>query len=61
MLAGDFAVRFMTSPVLTSNSRFRYDYGWSPRYPSYREGLEQVVRAWERDLAETHEPERVAV
>jgi hypothetical protein len=28
------------------NSLFRHDFAWLPRYPSYREGLDQVVSAW---------------
>ena len=61
MFAGESAVLFMTSPVRTSNSRFRYDYGWSPQYPTYREGLAQITREWRQDVAETQELERLAV
>jgi nucleoside-diphosphate-sugar epimerase len=48
-LAGTDNVRFMTSPFPTSNDRFRGATGWEPAYPTYREGLRQVVETWERD------------
>ncbi|WP_226023297.1 NAD-dependent epimerase/dehydratase family protein [Halomicrobium salinisoli] len=47
--AGKDAVRFMTSPMPTSSEKFRADVGWEPDYPTYREGLEQVVEAWRAD------------
>jgi nucleoside-diphosphate-sugar epimerase len=46
LVAGRYAVDFLTSSTQTSNARFRESFGWSPRYPSYREGIEQIVRAW---------------
>ena len=46
LLAGGHAVRFLTRSTRTSNARFRRDLGWAPRYPSYREGLDQIVAAW---------------
>ncbi len=46
LVAGQYAVRFFTSSVRTSNARFRKDFGWRPRFPTYREGLDQVVAAW---------------
>jgi len=44
--AGKDAVRFMTSPMPTSSEKFRTDVDWEPEYPTYREGLEQVVETW---------------
>ncbi|MCL6566310.1 MAG: NAD(P)-dependent oxidoreductase [Acidobacteriia bacterium] len=46
LVAGEAAVRFMTSSIVTSNRRLRQATGWTPRYPTYHEGLEQVVAAW---------------
>lgn len=46
LLAGPAAVDFMTASTKTSNERFCRDFGWSPRFPSYREGLDEVVNAW---------------
>jgi len=46
LLAGSAAVDFMNSSTRTSNELFRKDFGWTPRYPSYREGLEEVIARW---------------
>ena len=45
-LAGEQAVEYFTRSTRTTNARFRRDFGWTPRYPTYREGLEQIVTAW---------------
>jgi 2-alkyl-3-oxoalkanoate reductase len=46
LIAGSYATSFFTSSTRTSNARFRQDFGWRPAYPSYREGLDQIVSAW---------------
>lgn len=46
MIAGSNAVSFFTSSTNTSNARFRQEFGWRPLYPSYKEGLDQIVSAW---------------
>jgi nucleoside-diphosphate-sugar epimerase len=46
LVAGHYAVRFLTSSTRTSNARIRRDLGWSPRFPSFGEGLDQVVATW---------------
>lgn len=43
LLAGTAAVEFMTSSTRTSNERFRKQFGWTPRFPTYREGLAEVL------------------
>ena len=45
-LAGQQAVEYFTRSNRTTNSRFRRDFAWTPRYPTYREGLDQIVGAW---------------
>lgn len=50
-LAGEHAVAFLTKSTRTTNARFRRDFGWTPRYPTYREGLDQIVAAWNSDTA----------
>ena len=50
-LAGEQAVAYLTKSTRTTNARFRGDFGWSPRYPTYREGLDQVVAAWKAEVA----------
>jgi len=49
LVAGRYSADFFTSSVNTSNARFRADFNWSPRFPSYREGLDQVVQAWKAE------------
>jgi nucleoside-diphosphate-sugar epimerase len=46
LVAGSYAASFFTDSTRTSNARFRNDFGWSPRFPSYREGLDQIVESW---------------
>lgn len=46
LIAGSSAVSYFTSSTRTSNARFRKDFGWNPRFPGYREGLDQIVGAW---------------
>jgi len=45
-LAGEQAVEYLTRSVRTTNARFRRDFDWAPRFPTYREGLNQIVSAW---------------
>ena len=45
-LAGEYAVEYFTRSTRTTNARLRQDFGWAPRYPTYREGLQQIVAAW---------------
>lgn len=46
---GPDAVKLLTHPMPTTNERIRGELGWTPMYPSYREGLTQVVRTWHQD------------
>jgi nucleoside-diphosphate-sugar epimerase len=46
LFAGKQAVEFFTRSMRTTGARFEREIGWSPKYPSYREGLDQVVAAW---------------
>lgn len=49
LVAGRNATDFFTLSVRTSNALFRQDFGWSPRFPSYREGIDQVAQAWKAE------------
>jgi nucleoside-diphosphate-sugar epimerase len=51
-LAGEQAVEYFTRSTRTTNARFRSDFEWTPRYPTYREGLEQIVAAWDAEFTE---------
>ena len=42
LLAGEFVVAQMTSWRGSSNEKARKEFGWEPRYASWREGF----RAW---------------
>jgi nucleoside-diphosphate-sugar epimerase len=46
MLAGSAATEFMTASTRTSNERLRNELGWKPQFPSYREGLDEVIPHW---------------
>lgn len=48
-LAGERAVAYFTQSTRTTNGRFRRDFGWAPRYPTYREGLDQIIAAWKKE------------
>ncbi|WP_224336799.1 NAD-dependent epimerase/dehydratase family protein [Haloprofundus halobius] len=46
---GSEAVSQFTTSMPTTNERFRAATGWEPTYPTYREGLRQVVDEWRED------------
>ena len=39
-------IEFFTRSTRTSNGRFKKETGWSPRFPSFREGLHEIIRTW---------------
>ena len=49
--AGEQAVEYFTRSTRTTNARFRRDFGWNPRYPTFQEGLDQIVAAWKNETA----------
>ncbi|WP_340101214.1 NAD(P)-dependent oxidoreductase [Salinibaculum salinum] len=48
-LAGKDMVRFLTTPMPTISEKFRRATDWAPEYPTYCNGLQQIVRTWEDD------------
>ncbi len=46
---GRYLTDVLTGSFVTTNARFRKDFGWTPRYPTYREGLEHIVAAWKAE------------
>jgi nucleoside-diphosphate-sugar epimerase len=56
-LVGRDAVRMLTRPMPTSNDTFKEEVGGEPMYPTYQEGLQQVVETWVNDgtLQETRD------
>lgn len=49
LAVGGGTIRFLTASTRTSNARIKKDLAWSPRYPSCKEGLRQVVEAWKAE------------
>jgi hypothetical protein len=47
-LNSNAAVDFLTSTTLTSNKKFKETFGWNPKYPSFRDGLHQVIAEWKK-------------
>src|SRR5712664_3506355 len=50
-IAGEQAVAYFTRSTRTTNARLRHDFGWKPRYTTYREGLDQIVAALKTESA----------
>ena len=46
MVLGRYGTRILSSSFLTSNARFRRDFNWRPSFPTYVEGLKEVVTSW---------------
>jgi nucleoside-diphosphate-sugar epimerase len=51
-MAGGQALAYFTKSNCTTNARFRSAFGWTPRYPSYREGLAQIIAEWKSEGTE---------
>ena len=49
LIGGRLTVETLMSSFPTSNARLRRDFGWTPRYPTHREGLDQVLAAWREE------------
>ncbi len=46
LVAGRIVVETFRASFPTSSARFRRDFRWAPVYPTYAEGLDDVVSAW---------------
>ena len=42
-------IDFFTRSTRTSNRLFREEVGWSPRFPSFKVGLKDVLRTWQAE------------
>jgi nucleoside-diphosphate-sugar epimerase len=51
--AGEQAIAYFTRYTRTSNARFRLHFDWTPRYPTYREGLQQIIAEWKKQNSKT--------
>lgn len=43
---GKITAKGFTSPMPTTNEKLKHELGWTPEYPTYRDGLRQVVDTW---------------
>jgi nucleoside-diphosphate-sugar epimerase len=48
-LTGSYTVNFFTASVHTSNKKLRAGSGWAPKFPTYKEGIDQVVSDWKSE------------
>jgi nucleoside-diphosphate-sugar epimerase len=48
-LAGEQAVQYFTRSTRATNARFCRDFNWTPRYPTYREGFDEIVSEWKAE------------
>lgn len=46
LFVDEHLVNLLVCPMPTTNERFREAFDWTPAYPTYREGLNQVVTRW---------------
>lgn len=46
LFVSEHIVRLLSCPMPTTNKRFQSAFDWSPQYPTYREGLDQIVERW---------------
>lgn len=46
---GKINAKSLTSPMPTANEKAQRELDWELEYPTYRDGLEQVVEVWETD------------
>ena len=49
LVAGRAAFEFFTTPMRTTNARFKQATGWSPRYPTHKETIAQIVGEWRKE------------
>jgi len=47
-MADEKSLEYFTRSTRTTNARFCRDFGWTPRYPTYREGLAQIIAEWNK-------------
>jgi nucleoside-diphosphate-sugar epimerase len=50
-LTDEQTIEYFTRSTKTTNARFRRDFGWTPRYPTYKECLDQIVAVWNTKAA----------
>jgi len=43
---GRYTSELLRTSFVTSNARFRREFGWRPQYPTFEQGLDDVVATW---------------
>lgn len=43
---GESNLSFFTTSTRTGNARLRREIGWAPAFPTYRQGLDEIVARW---------------
>ena len=59
LLLGSHVLESLTTSAATSNAKIRRELGWAPVFPTYREGMADLVSVWQREGARSRSP-RVA-
>jgi nucleoside-diphosphate-sugar epimerase len=57
LAVGKYTTEFFTVPMRTANAKFKAAFGWAPTFPTFQEGLAQVIEKWH---AEGYPPGRPA-
>jgi len=47
LAVGKYTTKFFTLPMRTSNAKFKAAFGWTPRFPTFREGLVDIISKWD--------------
>jgi nucleoside-diphosphate-sugar epimerase len=48
-LSGRYAANFFTRSTNTSNQKLRNGSSWKPEYPTYKVGLDKIIRDWKTE------------
>lgn len=48
-IVGSETTNFFTVSMRTTNTRFCADADWTPKYPTYRDGLTQIIETWQNE------------
>jgi nucleoside-diphosphate-sugar epimerase len=49
LFLGRFTADLLATSFPTSNRRFRGDFRWTPTYPTFAEGLDEIIAAWKAE------------
>ncbi len=56
LVLGRYLSEILSASFPTTNVRFRRDFGWGPRFPTFEEGLDEVVARWRAEGFLVHRP-----